>query len=391
MKFPGLLHEKGMIGVLWQIYNGGKMASLIGLTKPFMEAIYRKEIGDPLKWRYKCAFKILHVLGLNDNEIKRMFGVLYAFAISNLRPWEKVRGLAREFARVQETLVEMEKIQVAMEYIQKKIGSRKPEIVLTLGSGLGGLADQIEDAVVIPYDEIPCFPRVHDHVKGHKGNLVVGTLEGKTVAAMQGRFHLYQGVTAMEAVRPLRTLAVMGATQFFVTNAAGAIKPEKFKVGDLMLIADSYNMTGQNPLVGPNLSIGTRFPSMSNAFSLRAHGGIQLLAARQLRIELLAGTYVQVLGPNYEWNMEVEDMKKRGVIDAVGMSTAVEVLAAVHAGMQVIGITLITNVAAGLSDAVPNHAEVEAEAERAETKFQALMRLLVSRAHELKTGVITMS
>ncbi|MCX5750896.1 MAG: purine-nucleoside phosphorylase [Candidatus Saganbacteria bacterium] len=367
------------------------MASLIGLTKPFLEAVYKKENGDPLKWRYKCAFKILHVLGLNDNEIKRMFGVLHAFAISNLRPWEKVRGLAREFIRAQETLVEMEKIQVAMDYIQRRIGKRKPEIVLTLGSGLGGLADQIEDAVIIPYDEIPCFPRVHDHVKGHKGNLVVGTLEGKTVAAMQGRFHLFQGVTAMEAVRPLRTLAVLGATQFFVTNAAGAIKPEKFKVGDLMLISDSYNMTGQNPLVGPNLSLGTRFPAMSKAFSPGLHMEIKLLAAKELRIDLQEGTYVQVLGPNYEWDMEVEDMKRRGIIDAVGMSTAIEVLAAIHAGMQVIGVTLITNVAAGLSDVTPEHGEVEDVAIKNAPRFQSLMRLLVCRAHELKSGIISMA
>jgi purine-nucleoside phosphorylase len=366
--------------------------ALIGITAPLLDAAYKKESGEHIKWRYSCAFKILHVLGLNDNEIKKMLGVLHAFAISNLRPWEKVRGLAREFTRSQEILVEMEKIQVAMDYIQRRIGDHKPQIVLTLGSGLGGLADQIEDAVVIPYDEIPCFPRVHDHVKGHKGNLVVGRLEGKTVAAMQGRFHLYQGVTATEAVRPLRVIAAMGATQFFVTNAAGAIKPVKYKVGDLMLIRDSYNMTGQNPLVGPNLGkFGTRFPAMADAFSPGLHVGIKALAARQLQIELTSGTYVQVLGPNYEWHMEVEDMKRREVIDAVGMSTAVEVLAAVHAKMQVIGVTLITNVASGLSDVIPDHAEVEKAAEAAKPKFQALMRLLVSRADELKAGSLTMS
>ncbi|MFH1710542.1 MAG: purine-nucleoside phosphorylase [bacterium] len=272
----------------------------------------------------------------------------------------------------------MGKINVAADFIQSKLGGRKPEVILTLGSGLGELGNKIEDAVTIPYADIPCFPHLQEQIPGHAGNLIIGKLGGKTVAAMQGRFHLYQGVTAREAVRPVRTLVKLGARIFVVTNAAGAIK-KGFQIGDLMLITDDYNMTFQTPLAGPNLDeFGPRFPDMSSAYSPRLRKSAKDVAAAQ-GLELKEGVYVANLGPNYERPFEIRVLQQWG-IDAVGMSTVPEVLAVNHmnAGretphVEILGITLITNLAAGLSDRPLSHKEVKEAGDKAAGKFEKLV------------------
>ena len=307
-------------------------------------------------------------------------GILGAYRLS---PSGSVQGLAREALGFEDPHIEMGKIDVAVDYLRRKLGGRSPEVAITLGSGLGALGEKIQDAVVVPYADIPCFPHPQDHVAGHAGNLIVGRLGGKMVAAMQGRFHLYQGVTAREAVRPIRTLIELGAGTFIVTNAAGGIR-KGFKVGDLMLIKDDFNLTFQSPLTGPNIDrLGPRFPDMSAAYSPRLRELAKRIAAQQ-GLTLQEGVYLANLGPNYERPFEISVLQQLG-IDAVGMSTVPEVLAANHlnAGktkprVEIIGITLITNLAAGLSDGPLSHEEVKEAGERAAEKFEALVSSLVS-------------
>ena len=217
-------------------------------------------------------------------------------------------------------------------------------IGLVLGSGLNALAQSIADAVAIPYGSIPHFPT--STVTGHEGRLLIGTLAGRLVLAMQGRFHLYEGHSGEEVTFPIRVMRRLGVGRLILTNAAGGLNPE-FCAGDLMLIVDHLNlvgMAGHNPLTGPNIdSFGSRFPSMTEAYapSMRR---LALETAAALQITLRQGVYAYLAGPNFETPAEVRFLRGAGA-DAVGMSTVPETVVGVHAGMQVLGISTITNVA----------------------------------------------
>lgn len=328
-------------------------------------------------------------------------GILQAYSMN---PNSSLQGLAREAIGLEDGKIEYEKILIAAKYIQSMIGDRKIEAVITLGSGLGGLAEQIEDPIVIPYADIPCFPHPGNEIKGHAGNLVVGKLNGRMVAAMSGRFHLYQGITAKDAARPVRTLIHMGARTFIVTNAAGAVNTD-FDPGDIMIITDHLNLTGQSPLTGDNIDqFGARFPDMSKPYSQRLRELVEAIASEQVDHvamedqgtqeiiytidRIRRGIYAQVTGPEYETPEIVRKVRKEGG-DAVGMSTVIEVIAANHFNsldqeapprVEIIGLTLITNPAAGSKGAETlKHEEVEEEAERAKRTFVPLVAEIVGR------------
>ena len=229
----------------------------------------------------------------------------------------------------------------AADFIQSQTG-HQPTIGLILGSGLGPLAEQIEAADVIPYDTIPHFPV--SGAPGHAGKLIVGKLAGKTVMAMQGRTHLYEGYSAQHLTLPVRVMQVLGVKTLLVTNAAGGIN-RNFQKGDLMLIMDHLNLVGlggQSPLRGPNLAeFGPRFPSMTHAYAPQLIALAHRVAAR-LNLSLQEGVYAYVAGPAFESPAEIRFLKTIGA-DAVGMSTAPEVVVANHGGMRVLGISSITN------------------------------------------------
>jgi purine-nucleoside phosphorylase len=249
-----------------------------------------------------------------------------------------------------------------------------PAIALILGSGLGGLADRVEDPVSVPYADIPGF--VAATVAGHRGRLVAGRLGGKDVVVFQGRYHAYEGHELDRVVLPVRTAAALGAGTLVVTAASGGVN-RLYGPGTLMLISDHLNLMGRNPLVGAVREGESRFPDMSRAYDpdLRA---LALEVASRERIELVEGVYTAVLGPSYETPAEVRMIERLGG-DAVGMSTVPEVLAARAAGMRVLGISLVTNAAAGLGVGVLDHAEVMAAAEAAAERFERLVRQILAR------------
>ncbi len=250
-----------------------------------------------------------------------------------------------------------------------------PEIVLTLGSGLGAFAEELDVVCSVDYAEIPGF--VPSTVEGHSGKLIFGTLGGKRLALMQGRIHLYEGYSAREAVRPLRTLRLLGAETLFLTNAAGGINPS-FSAGDLMLITDHIVSFAESPLRGENVSeLGTRFPDMSQVYSPTLRAAVRA-AAEALSIPLKEGVYLQTAGPQFETPAEIRAFSVLGA-DAVGMSTAVEAIAARHAGMSVIGISCISNLAAGLSPTPLTHEEVQEAGRACREKFTALVSESIRR------------
>ncbi len=253
--------------------------------------------------------------------------------------------------------------------------SHKPSIAIILGSGLGDLAEEIKNNVKIPYGQIPHFPK--STVVGHAGQLVIGELEGKTVLAMQGRFHYYEGYPMADVTYAIRVMKQIGIQKLIVTNAAGAVEPS-FVPGDLMLISDHINLSGSNPLIGPNMdSFGVRFPDMSNAYS----ESLRILArqvAQEEAIDLKEGVYTFMSGPTYETPAEVRMVRLLGG-DAVGMSTAPEVIVAVHSGMEVVGISCMTNMAAGILDQPLNHEEVVETSQRVKAKFTSLVRGLLEK------------
>lgn len=260
----------------------------------------------------------------------------------------------------------------AAEYIQSKIDVQ-PKIGLILGSGLGVLADEIESAVKIPYQDIPGFPE--STVQGHAGQLVVGTLQGKQVIAMQGRFHFYEGHTLDLVTLPVRVMKKLGVETLIVTNAAGGINTD-FEPGDLMLIEDHINLTFRNPLIGANdEEFGPRFPDMSQAYSRDLRQKAEEIASEQ-GISIQKGVYVGGIGPNYETPAEIRMMRTMGG-DAIGMSTVPEVIVAVHGGMNVLGISCISNMAAGILDQPLSHQEVMDTAELVKDKFLALIKGIV--------------
>jgi purine-nucleoside phosphorylase len=244
-----------------------------------------------------------------------------------------------------------------------------PEVGIVLGSGLGALANKLELVGVIPYAGIPGF--LPSTVEGHAGRLCLGRLRGVRVAAMQGRVHLYEGHTAFDVVLPVRVLVRLGAKELVITNAAGGVNPS-FQAGELMLISDQLNLTGHNPLVGPNdPALGPRFPDLSDAYSKEHRSRARQVASRLSR-PVQEGVYAGLLGPSYETPAEVRMLGRLGA-DAVGMSTVLEVIAARHMGARVLGLSVISNQGAGISPHPLSHDEVKRAAEAAEEAFEALI------------------
>lgn len=244
-------------------------------------------------------------------------------------------------------------IREASQVIQTRLGE-PARLGIILGSGLGALADEVSDPIFIPYGEIPHFPT--SSVVGHAGRLVAGRLEGVPVILMQGRVHAYEGYQREQVVFPIRVLNALGVRDLIITNAAGALNPD-FKPGQIMLIEDHINLTGMNPLVGKNLDdLGPRFPDMSDAYGSARRERIKAIAEK-VGVALQEGVYAGVMGPSYETPAEVRMLHRLGG-DAVGMSTVAEVIAASHAGMKVTGMSVITNMGAGLSETALSHEEV---------------------------------
>lgn len=266
-----------------------------------------------------------------------------------------------------------ERAQEAAEAIRRRTTLR-PEVAIILGSGLGALADAVRaDAAIVPYGEIPHFPR--PRVEGHAGRLVIGTLEGRAVAIMQGRAHFYEGYTIADVVFPVRVLHALGAPILIVTNASGGLNRD-FLAGDLMVITDHINFMGTNPLMGPNEeTLGPRFPDMSAAYDPTLVA-VAEVAALGVGVPLRKGVYIGVSGPSYETPAELRMMARWGA-DAVGMSTVHEVIAARHAGMRVLGISAITDIATGEAAVTVTHDEVMAVAARIEPVFIGLIRRIV--------------
>jgi purine-nucleoside phosphorylase len=253
------------------------------------------------------------------------------------------------------------------------------QIGLVLGSGLGAFADQIDDRIAIPYADIPNFPA--SKVVGHKGNLCFGRAGNIHVLCMQGRVHSYEGHPTDDVVLGVRTMAALGVKAVLVTNAAGGLH-EDWSPGDFMLIEDHLNLTGQNPLVGPNdENMGPRFPDMTEAYDRRLHQAAEG-AANSLNLTLRKGVYAGLLGPTYETPAEVRMLARLGA-DAVGMSTVLEVIALRHLGVPVGALSCITNLAAGISKTKLDHSEVEATAQARRSDLLAFLREWLARTAEV--------
>ena len=267
----------------------------------------------------------------------------------------------------------MEMLGESKEYIESKLGGRKPQIGLILGSGLGDMADAIEDPVVIDYHDIPHFPV--STVPGHNGRLVIGALEGKTVLCMQGRFHYYEGYSMEQVVYPVRTMKMLGIENLFLTNAAGCVN-ENWRPGDLMLITDHIKLIADSPLRGRNPDeLGPRFFDMTQAYD-KSLITVAEKAAIKKGIAVRKGVYMLFTGPAFETAAEVRFARIAGA-DAVGMSTVPEAIAASHMKMHTIGISCLTNMAAGILDQPLNHEEVLETGERVKKTFSALVREIV--------------
>jgi purine-nucleoside phosphorylase len=265
-----------------------------------------------------------------------------------------------------------EQLDADMQAVRDRTGL-VPELGLVLGSGLGFLADQVEDAVPIGYAELPGFPI--STVEGHASRLVLGTLAGRAVAVMQGRFHYYEGYDMRRIAQGVRLLGALGAGTLFITNAAGGIRAD-LEPGDLMLISDHINLMGSNPLIGGNLEhLGPRFPDMSDAYTRDLREQARRIA-REEGVEVKEGIYAAFTGPSYETPAEIRLLRTVGA-DAVGMSTIPEVIAACHMGLRVLGISCISNLAAGISDRPLSHDEVKETANRTREKFTRLLLALV--------------
>ncbi|WP_040951272.1 purine-nucleoside phosphorylase [Gorillibacterium massiliense] len=268
----------------------------------------------------------------------------------------------------------LERIDQAAAAIAARSGET-PEIGLILGSGLGILADLIEDAVVVPYHEIPFFPV--STVEGHAGELLLGKVKGRQVLMMKGRFHTYEGYEPDAVSFPVRVMKKLGVKTLLVTNAAGGVN-ESFDVGDLMVISDHLNFMFRNPLIGPNdNSLGVRFPDMSEAYSKRLRKLAHETAA-ELGFSLREGVYAAMSGPAYETPAEIRMLRIVGS-DAVGMSTVPEVMVARHAGIEVLGFSCISNMAAGILDQPLSHAEVMEAADRVKDKFLGLILAILPK------------
>lgn len=271
-------------------------------------------------------------------------------------------------------LGEFERAEAAAHFISSKTVLR-PRIALVLGSGLGAFADEFAAAIKIPYAEIPHFPK--STAIGHAGQLVIGKVGDIPVAGMQGRVHLYEGYSAKDVAFPIRVFSRMGVQAVVLTNAAGGIKRE-FTQGQLVVIKDHINLQGANPLTGPNDErFGPRFPDMSVAYDRRFRE-MTVGEGNRNRIGLYEGVYAALPGPSYETPAEIRFLHAIGA-DLVGMSTVPEVIAARHCGMRVLGISCVTNAAAGILDQPLDHKEVLATGERVRGQFIALLRVVIPR------------
>ncbi|MHB8486225.1 MAG: purine-nucleoside phosphorylase [Candidatus Acidiferrales bacterium] len=269
---------------------------------------------------------------------------------------------------------EFARAERAAKFIRSKTKLR-PKIALVLGSGLGAFADELESATRIPYERIPHFPR--STAVGHAGRLVIGKVENVAVAAMQGRVHFYEGYSLKDIIFPMRVFGRLGIRAAILTNAAGGINLG-FKQGTLIAMRDHINLQGSNPLIGPNDErFGARFPDMTDAYD-KNYRATALEEARRLGIEVSEGVYAALPGPSYETPAEIRYLRTIGA-DVVGMSTVPEVIAARHMGMRVLGISCVTNMAAGILDKPLDHQEVLATGERVKDNFIALLRAILPR------------
>jgi purine-nucleoside phosphorylase len=251
----------------------------------------------------------------------------------------------------------------------------RPRIGLVLGSGLGGFADELTDAVRIPYAHIPCFPR--STAIGHAGQMVIGKAGDVEVAAMQGRVHLYEGYSPQEVAFPIRAFGRMGIGAVILTNAAGGINLD-YKQGALVVISDHINLQGQNPLVGENDEcFGVRYPDMTMTY-WKLYRQFAREEARKLDLNVYEGVYAGMLGPSFETPAEIRFLRTVGA-DLVGMSTISEVIAARHMGMKVLAISCVTNMAAGILDQILTHEEVLETGERVKDAFTALIKAVLPR------------
>ncbi len=266
-----------------------------------------------------------------------------------------------------------ERAEHATRVIRSRI-SVEPRIALVLGSGLGGFADDFEESVGIPYEEIPGY--VRSTAQGHAGRLVIGKIDSVPVLAMQGRVHYYEGYALEEVTFPIRTFGLLGVKTVVLTNAAGGINVQ-LSQGGLMVISDHLNLMGINPLRGPNDErFGPRFPDMSAVYSPQLQE-IVVDEARAIGVEVRRGIYGALSGPSYETPSEIHMLRNLGA-DAVGMSTVPEAIVARHMGLEVLGISCITNMAAGISDEPINHEEVMATGDRVRETFAELLRRVIS-------------
>ena len=265
-----------------------------------------------------------------------------------------------------------ERIDAAYAFIRSRT-DLTPEVGLILGSGLGDFADRLESAEEIPFAQIPGFPV--PTVEGHAGALILGSFQGRTVAALRGRIHYYEGYSQQEITLPVRVMARLGIRTLVLTNAAGGVNLD-FSAGALMLIADHINFSGMNPLMGPNLeAFGPRFPDMSNAYDKELRTKAKELA-KQENISLAEGVYLMVSGPTFETPSEVRAFRILGA-DVVGMSTVPEVICAVHSGMKVLGFSVVVNLGCGLKEGAINHAETLREADKASANLIKLVRTCI--------------
>lgn len=272
--------------------------------------------------------------------------------------------------------VNYEKLMKCFECVQQKI-TFKPEIALILGSGLGDYADTMEVVETLDYHDIEGFPV--STVAGHKGRFVFGYAGGVPIVAMQGRVHFYEGYKPQDVVLPIRLMKLMGAKVLFLTNAAGGIN-RSFNAGDFMLITDQISMSVPSPLIGENIDeLGVRFPDMSEVYSRRLRKIIENSAVTA-GVPLRRGVYIQTTGPQYETPAEIRAYERLGA-DAVGMSTAIEAIAARHAGMEICGISCISNLAAGISVNPLTHAEVQETADRVAPLFKKLVTQAIKDIH----------
>ncbi|HEY1580712.1 MAG TPA: purine-nucleoside phosphorylase [Terracidiphilus sp.] len=270
-------------------------------------------------------------------------------------------------------------VAAAAQFVRVKLGRLRPRLGIVLGSGLGAAADRVMNSVIIPCEQIPNFPK--STVEGHSGRLVAGTLGGAHVIVMQGRVHFYEGYSLKDVTFPMRVMGALGIRAVILTNAAGGIS-DKYKIGQLVLIGDHINMMGWNPLVGPNEpgfafdrpNCGLRFFDMSEAYSKR----LRQLAAQASELEgqpIQEGVYVAVSGPSFETPAEIRAYRTLGAT-LVGMSTVPETIVARHMGIEVLGISCVTNLAAGLSPTPLSHSEVFEAGRQVERKLADLLERL---------------